>query len=445
MKPFRCRARTAIALIAISLLYADCYGFQAADENAPDGQPSKHKLEQYVGPRMRYWLARPISKQDLDWMTQRLHLAEPQQLFLRQEIYSEYAEAAGKLHAQYAHRIDKLSIEAAQEALPTYTERYLPIMAEFLSAQNDYYRKLTSLDASLFDLLSVVLSEQQLIELEFLKIHRKGERCDLDACWIPIAQIHLRAYFEKMFAQADLQDMVSGILREYEIAAVPIQLELQQAMFDNSFAFHELIVALTRLTSQRPTGFEARFEDLLEKRSKLLARTGRLQGRLADINKQYLSRICESLPQAEGEYFGRSVKYLAYRELVWPDALDPASTFDAVHEAVKDVADLRNALWAYFDQYKTTYQSISREMEDRYDKWRENYAAVMVNYGYADYQKAMRALREKRWLLDRKLIDQCTSIMPVETLPSVKPVVDDYLKRFQTTMHEAKRDSYPGI
>jgi hypothetical protein len=82
-------------------------------------------------------------------------------------------------------------------------------------------------------------------------------------------------------------------------------------------------------------------------------------------------------------------------------------------------------------------------MIGRIDHWQEQLAETLTGTDYDRYRDDLRALREKRWLMNRRLIEQAQATLRSSLTEPIAQEIQRYNERWTLTVSAAAQDDYP--
>jgi len=439
LKSLVCQSRR--ASVAAILVGFSCHGSSLAYAQAVTAPPAP--AVKVDTPRLTINIPKPMSDLDIDRYSKMLILSDPQIAFLKRN-YSEYLGDCEALLKGAMPILDELSIRGGRglTAAPLPIETF-EIATSLRMKEQEVFDKLASFDKHLFEQLESVLADSQLPLLVRVRMHRERATLWRIGIAIPSASVDLFDLVEKAQPDAESLRTLDPILRDYEETVTPLFVSLNKTTMQNTVKLNELAVRRMRLDIGDDPQKAQLIAELGETEKDLNAKAVKLQMRILTMNEQFAARIFESAPSAIGRKVRQAYREMTYRDIVFPDYEDPEDLYQMLFgRAELTVAD-REAFKGIWDAYRSSYEAVCKKMVNRYNQWREEYAATSTNTGIKEYKATMRALRAERWTLSKRAIEQLKGVAPAPFMAANERKMDDFIATVDQAERNGEADSYP--
>lgn len=416
-----------------------------ADLPAPPAQICAARLEDRAAEsaaRIATRAAEVMTPQAVRAYARRMRLSEAQKSHLA-ALYLAYRAGVETLYAQHGPRISELAVAGAANS--NYDFEFVKTFAELREREQAYERDLIRLEDRLFADLMPTLAEEQWPLLDAVKLLRTRDRCSALDIEIYEARIDLTAIIEKAMLDDDTLRDLEPLLLEYERAITPLWLDIHEQADKNE-------VENSRLTAMRmfrddgsrieppvSDADRARGEAARIERQRINAASIPKQDRLTDINKRFLPRVLDLIPEpgrtrVQADFLSRA------HSRVYPDRNDPKPLLDAALEGLPADAEARLLIQAAWDRYRSEYDALTASMVEGVRRWNRHMA--LTNTQDFEPVRAVREARFKRWEASEKFVDQMLALLPPESASTLQKQVENYRQRLNS---EREREKDPHM
>jgi len=449
--PFRI-ASLALPLMCLLLAAHTCAGqvppTQKGVSEQPNGASPSAPTTTFVTP-----LAKPISPADIQRYGQILNLSDPQRAFL-DTMYARYIEQAEHWKQNRVSAVRDMAQITANEMNRNTgpsgagcSPYGVSLYAEFIKMVLKIERELESADSELFDQLSTVLARAQLESLPRVQWHRQRARCNHFQT-MRAARLDLSQMVEEMQLPDDAMDSMRTVMSEYEAAITPLMTRYDQDSMKNGVESYQALADLDYSPSgefleDNTPAAKIRGDIYLQRMSALAAGPARLERRVCDINRQFLPRYLEVLPEPRRGDFRERFQMSAYPK-VYPDLGDPTPLIREIIRSEHLQEQDRALLEAVLTSFTDSYELVNTKMVTEYESWCEHIAATGNNVGYVDYRQNMRDLRAKRFDRARGFVKQLKDLLPIDQYKAENSMLDDFLATLEVRIQRGQTDDFPG-
>lgn len=340
--------------------------------------------------------------------------------------------------------MEQLSELAAEARDPRLTDEAVGLHEDLANEEERVGGRLRQIDAAFFAQIESVLAEFQLPLMTRLRSARQRQTAVLyhEYSTVSSALIDISKSVEELNLDEGVTEAVDPVLAEYEATVTPMIIRLDRAFRYVRIKGDYLGVEMMASASQPGPEAVARRLSALEARSDLRKQVATQQIRIGRVNRQFADRILPLLPEAIRESAHKNFLQNAYAD-VYPDLLDPAKLLAKLVAVQPNGSEDRESLEAINDAFQESYVLISRQMEQQYLKWQEDFARTFSTEFFWSYHDAIRALREKRWKLDTQAIVDAVSAGAAAITPELSVEVQAFLTTAKQAGDRAQTDDFP--
>jgi hypothetical protein len=379
--------------------------------------------------------ADPLTDADLELYSRWLGLSEAQCAFSRL-IYEHYRSDCDALIRRSLPEILQYAedVASAQKAA-NYDDQAVLVTGLFFEAQKQLEQGLQRLDAKLLNELVPVLNETQLGEMPRINMHRQRARSVQWDRAILSARIDLADLVRSLALPEHVLNAADPLLLEYEAALTSLVVQLDRNRYDRA-------MKLVRITNEFQAG---RIPDMLPSIEQILAAPSALQRRIAALNRDYVDRLVQELPEQYADAVQKSFYQMAYPK-VFPDLTDPAGLFEEMMRSDLIGEDLHNELQQKWIAYRAVYDSLCHSMMRYFDEWQEHFARTrtLATKKYEPYQIRMRSLRGERWDRNLRFTNDIELLFTPNLQAEFRAKFAQYRQKLQGFRDRGENDSYPG-
>jgi hypothetical protein len=431
---------SAALLFLMSLSH--CAVIQDAAAAQPPPQQANVGRHDAPGVRIAPRLTPELGDRDVHRISEVLSLSEEQRK-LWNDLFAEYLKEHRAVLAEQTPAFDDLNAAAAATA-SVYDHEALERFRAFYSAEEKIRDRLVKAQGRLLGNLQAILSEGQLER--WPRVQWRCERARYLPLGVDIrgARMDLTVMAEEFGAAAS----ADSVLFEYEAAVTPLMTQLENQLAEDTLRVIEIQVKHTvdasgkALSPGTPEQYEGAMRARAE-RTKVLTRSARLQRRIAEVNRQFVDRIADTLQDPARRFFREEFLVLAF-PLVYPNEECPLPAVDSVLSSPTLSEGLREAVKTLREGYLSDYGDLCRQMERTTEDWHEQMARTRASIEYDAYAKKMRTLRSERWARGSQLLQQVLTTLPPEFDASLREGLQASRNLIAEAEQVSQEDRYPG-
>jgi hypothetical protein len=368
-----------------------------------------------------------LGRDDLDWIADTLVLSEAQYARLV-DLHDAYLAEDWAFRVEHIRPLWEQAADIREAGDPSRALEDAQAIAEIHSRHEQAVARLRLIEERLLTSLAEILSDEQLVLLERVRLKRDRQCAAGLLQTYPALTIELGALLKTLEQRGldvhpDDPAAFGEILYAYEVeltTAVRVQANatrrskqrggvllaekasIASAAFEQAMAAAEESVPREQLTKEAlrahwDPAARVRAHDLQQKLDRLHQRQARAARRVHDLNRSYLDLVAAELPDATADALVERFRREAY-PVVYPDPFDLSAIFEAALAldslGEKERADLRSLRLVH----QQTAEQIADQMVDRYVDW-ETYVVEEGGYGhdaYGRYTTEMQRLQSQR-------------------------------------------------
>ena len=436
------RSICACAALGLGFVYPGSSSAQTAEPGAAQSSTAGGNAEadEYGnGPELGIRLPPPIAKKQFDRYVVLLSLSEPQLLFFEQ-IYGEYSKKAELLVETEMPNLKALSRKGGNASIQMQMFEAAEFGNRLAEQEQKIMAKLRGLENDLFFKLETVLAEPQLANLNRVKLKRQRETLILWDSYMAGSKIDLGVFAEQMFDPPRLARMEPA-LAEYEAAVTPAMVQLDKLMVRCRTEGRYLDAEGFNASREGGPDAQARMAAVNQKYDSFMPDAGRLQRRIADLNDEHLLRIAQQLNEADRQAMIHAYRMMVYREH-YPNPLWADSLYETILKDAELGDEQRQALLSLYDEYNRSRESVWKKMAELI-KDQGELRVKTRQLGRTLDAELMRKLRQDRWNVDKRFVEQLKATLPAEVAVEFEPAFDEYRKKAVATIEESESDNYP--
>lgn len=372
-------------------------------------------------PHIALGLPEPIGQQELSRYKEILRLSEAQY------------EAAASFHVEYCVSCQQL-FEYVQ-SLWKRSERIKPTEApddfdRLLKDRDRFITSLRSIEGTFFDSITGILADEQMQFVQHVRSDRMRQQCAIafSSVIYPDARWDLVALLDSQGLDTDQMHSLLPLMMEYSAVVAPKLCELADQWSTLASKSNALMAQLDQLSN--PEQRERVGTALLEQRQDLFKPSIRRSKVIAEINRTFVDRFVEMLPDEHGSRFRQQFLKSSYPQ-VYPDSASAEPLVEAVLR-IPSLSDEQQAAITFIaDEYVAKYARICQQMEDRVNRWAE-LTLTGGQFSAEDkrqYESDLGGLKLGRVELYRRLLTDFKNLLTPEQFASLPLVPVHEIKK----------------
>ena len=444
--------RTAICWFAAVTLAAICIapspiGGQVAPVNdLDDKEETSVNLEEITEGRIDivFRIYRAFTREDVRRWQRWLNTSPEQDAFIW-SVYEQYRKV-------YENAIEVRSPDliASSRELIAISPKIFEFPSEYLDAQNRSLQLIGEMNVAAdvaFDLfierVKDILADVQKEKLWRVEMDRDRRKRHETYWEFDPSRVDLCVIIEDLHLPAEAQDAVDAVAVEYEKRVAPWVLRLEQEITKREPRMAKLDAYLLHDASGKlwPLGSEERLNAYLQNKqlqAELLKEGARLQESIHRVNKEFVPKFAETLPEEYAQQFVNSYRERAYWR-VYPDRSVPIKLWESVRrsEVIDERTRVENeSLWTH---YQRDHQKISDLMERETDLYLGERAATHADVNGDPFRERMGQWQIDRIILSEAFVDRFEKLL----LPEVQASLKNEFDQARRSIERAKANSGP--